>query len=431
MNAILVTDANLPWTTIDLVYVVPPANSGKAWVLYNPDLIGRKIMGHTAPSHGEYANALPSDKDIPQSSVGHECGWSECPCCKSLNPKGFTSCPNCRVKFSFEPIAEVSKVARRTGEKSENAGSASSGSHTKAVSMVPAEVAAKEAIRIAKLQQCEDDNREQRFLKPGDHLWEVVHANMKWRLRCDGMSDKEQQEFIADGKSRFCAGEEFDKYHHDPGQGGKGLRAVEVPGPRPRLQYGGAKEYLIAQAFVMSDAGREEDLIKWVLHQKIYIVGVLVDMIEAMCPWSTENRENVLWFKKNIGEDQEFLKRWRAALERLLDQQKISLEQLMSAGMLNERRRHEQKAKIAKIMRKPAAETTAEDMKLVEERIASRENPSSSSSRPNLGKGTKVEDDANKGTQRATPAVVRKISKALPAQPPNIPPAPRKANPTC
>ena len=179
MNAILVTDAHLPWTTIDLVYVVPPVNSGKAWVLYNPDLIGRRIMGYTAPSHGEYANAIPSDQDIPQSSVGLGCGWSECPCCKSPNPKGFTSCPNCRVKFSFEPIAEVSKVARRTGEKSENAGSTPASSHAKAVAMVPTEVAAKEAVRIAKLQTRVDNNLEQRFLRPGDHLWEVVNANMK------------------------------------------------------------------------------------------------------------------------------------------------------------------------------------------------------------------------------------------------------------
>ena len=110
---------------------------------------------------------------------------------------------------------------------------------------------------------------------------------------------------------------------------------------------------------------------------------------------------------------------------------RISLEQLMSAEMLNERNRHEQKAKIAKIMPKSAAEITAEDMKLIEERIASRENPSSSSSRPNLEKGTKVEDDANKGTPKAALAVVRKISKAPPAQPPNrdIPPAPRRPTP--
>ena len=153
---------------------------------------------------------------------------------------------------------------------------------------------------------------------------------------------------------------------------------------------------------MMSDVSREEDTIKLVLRQNIYIVGVLVAMIEAKYPWSTESRENILWFK-NIGKEREFLNMWCGALEKLLGQQKISLEQLMSAEMLNERSRHEQKAKIAKIMRKSAAEITAEDMKLIEERIASRENPSSSSSRPDLGKGTKVEDDANKGYAESRP----------------------------
>ena len=346
MNAILVTDSHLPWTTIDLVYAVPPINSGKSWVLYNPDLIGRKIMGYTAPSHGKYADARPSDQDIPQSSVGHDCGWSECPCCKSLNPKGFTSCLNCRVKFSFEPIAEVSKVARRTGGKSEKAGSTPASPNTKAVAMVPTEVAAKEAIRIAKLEAREDNNLEQRYLRPGDHLWEVVNANMKWRIRFDGMTDDEQK-FIAEGKSRFCAGEKFGKHHLDPGKGGKGLHAGEAPArPRPRLRYGGAQEYLDAQAIFMSDVGREEDMTTWVLHQKIYIAGVMVDMIEAKYPWSTESRENLIWFKQRTGWERKFLNIWHEELGNLLEQQKISLEQLMSAEMLNERNRHEHRVKI-------------------------------------------------------------------------------------
>ena len=34
MNTILVTDCVVPWTTIELVYVVPPINSGRSWVLY-------------------------------------------------------------------------------------------------------------------------------------------------------------------------------------------------------------------------------------------------------------------------------------------------------------------------------------------------------------------------------------------------------------
>ena len=113
----------------------------------------------------------------------------------------------------------------------------------------------------------------------------------------------------------------------------------------------------------------------------------------------------------------------------LLEQQDISLEQLMSAEMLNERNKHEQKAKLAKIMRKPAAEITAEELKLIEGRMASRSGPSSSSSRPNLGKGANVEDDASKGTPKAAPAVVRKTPKAPPEQTPNIPLAPRKPTP--
>ena len=71
----------------------------------------------------------------------------------------------------------------------------------------------------------------------------------------------------------------------------------------------------------------------------------------------------------------------------LLEQQDISLEQLMSAEMLNERNKQEQKAELAKIMRKPTAEITAEELKLIEGRMAARSNPSSSSSLPNLGKG--------------------------------------------
>ena len=221
----------------------------------------------------------------------------------------------------------------------------------------------------------------------------------------------------------------FGKYHLGPGKGGKGLRTGEAPGPRPRLQYGGAQENLDAQAIVISDCNREKDLTGWVLHQKIYIVGVLVDMTEAECPWSTENRDNILWFKKNIGKDREFMNRWRETLEGLLGQQDISLEQLMSAEMLNERGKHEQKAELAKIMRKPTAEITAEELKLIEGRMAARSNRSSSSSHPNLGKGANVEDETNKGTPKAAPAVVRKTPKAPPEQPPNILPAPRRPAP--
>ena len=123
MHSILVTDCVVPRTTIELVYVVPPFSSGTSWVLCNPDLIDRKIMGHTSPNHGKHADAPLPDQDSPENEGKMDSGWEKCPCCESVNPKGFTACFNCRVMFTFEPLAEVSKVARRIVGKGENAGS--------------------------------------------------------------------------------------------------------------------------------------------------------------------------------------------------------------------------------------------------------------------------------------------------------------------
>ena len=115
--------------------------------------------------------------------------------------------------------------------------------------------------------------------------------------------------------------------------------------------------------------------------------------------------------------------------ERLLGEQQISLEQLVSAEMLNERKRHEEKAKAVEIMRKPKEAITAEDLKHIEKRIVRRENPSSSSTGPSFGKGNPVENDANKDLSNAAPAVVKKVPKAPNEPPPNIPPAPRRPTP--
>ena len=209
MSAVLVTDANLPWTTIDLIYVIPPINSGQAWVLYDPDYIDKTITGNTAPSSSEHAKTRQSKRDATLMQGQYGCGLNACTCCESLNPEGFTSCLNCRVKFSFDEIAEVSKVARGSGKKSGNAGSAPSGSNALPVEMVSLEAAATEAIRIAKFQQREDKGLQQVFHRPGDILWELVNGNMKWRLRYDCRPDAEKRDFIAEGKSRFCAGAHF------------------------------------------------------------------------------------------------------------------------------------------------------------------------------------------------------------------------------
>ena len=95
--------------------------------------------------------------------------------------------------------------------------------------MVSLDAAATEAIRIAKLQQRENKGLTQEFRRPGDILWELVNGNMKWRLRYDNRPDAEKQELISTGRSRFCAGAHFG--------------VVEAPGPRRRLEYGGAKDF--------------------------------------------------------------------------------------------------------------------------------------------------------------------------------------------
>ena len=168
----------------------------------------------------------------------------------------------------------------------------------------------------------------------------------------------------------------------------------------------------------MSDVGREFDKKQWILHQKIYIVGVLVDEIEREYPWSIESRESLIWFKKKTGKTPEFLEMWLELLADLLRQQRITLQELMVAEMENERSRHERGVKVAEIMRKPDTAMTAEDTEVITARGIAKEAPSGSSSRPDFKKGSRVEDDVRKGMPGAAPAVVRKISKAPPEQPP-------------
>ena len=75
-----------------------------------------------------------------------DCGWRKCPCCESANPKGFTACLNCRVMFTFEPIAKVSKVARRIVGKGENAGFPPVSSVSDVMANVSIERAVKESV---------------------------------------------------------------------------------------------------------------------------------------------------------------------------------------------------------------------------------------------------------------------------------------------
>ena len=90
-NAILVTSCNIPWTTVELIYVIPPAYSGHPWVLYSFDLNDRKILGHTSPTTGNNVDSPFADQEVPAHSSTGECGWRKCPICEAANPKGFTT----------------------------------------------------------------------------------------------------------------------------------------------------------------------------------------------------------------------------------------------------------------------------------------------------------------------------------------------------
>ena len=116
--------------------------------------------------------------------------------------------------------------------------------------------AIEESIRIAKTQVRSDRGLEQRFVRPGGHLWEVVNGNTKWRIRFDALSFDGQQTFIADCNSRFCAGDKFERqsfdFHHRP---------------PISLEYGGAEEFLVSQAKHLSSHRRgRDDEIAWILH---------------------------------------------------------------------------------------------------------------------------------------------------------------------
>lgn len=163
--------------------------------------------------------------------------------------------------FTFDAITEVSKVTQRIVVKGENAGSRPASSDSKAVANMPVVTTLKRVLEIAKTQVRNEKKKrlEQRYFRAGGHLWESVNANMTWRVKFDNMSYDGQQTFIAEGKSRFCAGKHFGQYHLDPGKGGKGLRSGEIPGPRVRLQYGGGMEFLHGNEVYMSVVGREMD----------------------------------------------------------------------------------------------------------------------------------------------------------------------------
>ena len=128
-----------------------------------------------------------------------------------LSILGFTSCFSCRVWFTFEPIAKLSKVALKFDGRGNNAGAPRSMKSDSPIKGMTKEQAIEESIRITKVQVRVDKGLAQRFQRPVDHLWEVVNGILKWRTKFDAMTFEEQQSIIADGKSRFCVGAKFEK----------------------------------------------------------------------------------------------------------------------------------------------------------------------------------------------------------------------------
>ena len=380
MSAVLVTDSNIPWTVIDLIYVVPSYNHGSAWVLYDPDLVDREIKGHTLPSDGSAAwgaKALGSYTDDVDGQVASMCGTQECPNCKAFNPNGFTSCLRCHVKFTFDDIKEESKEAKggnkrlelvasaskKLATKSGNAGPASSSVDLPSgIAPVPGveKVLICESLKAARRMIREDQGKNQSFSKPSVLLWELVNGNMKWRLRWDQRrSVEEKQQLVNEGCSRFCAGTHFGAL-------------TDRNRARP-LGYGGPTSFLHAQAAALKERDAEGNYTtECIKIKKIFVVAVMVDFIEDWFPRSIESADSILDVKKNSGHDSEFMKSWSEALADVLEEQEIDLDVLMTAEMVKERRKSDKLSKFAEILRKPNEAMTADDVGFMNQRIVER-----------------------------------------------------------
>ena len=124
------------------------------------------------------------------------------------------------------------------------------------------------------------------------------------------MSFNDQQQAIAEGKSRRCIGKKF----------------VEQTWGYTPLAYHGAEDFLVAQRLILEGADKAQRI----LHKKIYVAGVLADEMghafqdEGGRLWFM--RDNVLlWFKRNTGTNWQCVELWKNTLDRLLEEQQISL----------------------------------------------------------------------------------------------------------
>ena len=247
-NAILVSDHVIPWSAIDLVYVVPPLSSNEPWVLYDPKLVNCRIQGYTTPSTDNTSwSSKQQDREVPFAQEG-SCEWRQCPNCQAVNPKGFTSCRCCHAMFTFNQVDKLSRVALRSGGKLQfpvdpdlpNDGVTNEQAFKRSVGL---------AVVAAKLQDRADKNLPQRFVRPLDHIWDVVHGLLKFRIKWDKMTFNDQQQAIAEGRSLFCFGKKF----------------VEQTWGYTPLAYHAAEDFLVAKRLILEG----EDKAQRILHKKI------------------------------------------------------------------------------------------------------------------------------------------------------------------
>ena len=170
---------------------------------------------------------------------------------------------------------------------------------------------------------------------------------------------------------------------------------------------------------------------------KIYIAGVLADEMETAYNWIVEDKEAFLYFKhvKQVtGKTRECQDLWGNALRILLREQHITLDKLVTAEIVNERRKFDKKMNLANIMQTPKTALTEEDTKAIVERATLGKATSVPASLSGSSKWGKAAGTVPAATPKAAPAVIRTIVKAPPERPPrqtrltppNEPPAKRQ-----
>ena len=306
-------------------------------------------------------------------------------------------------------LGASSSSAARSG----NAGSASSSSNAP-LGVAPHSalaIAANEALRIAKRVIREDQGKSQSFSKPSFILWELVNGSMKWRLRWDQQrSDEDKQALVRAGGSRFCAGTHFGE-------------VAEQDRERP-LGYGGPNQFVNAQAEKLAERDHDGNYTtECIKIKKIFVVAVMVDMIEDWFPESVQSLAHINDFKKRSSYEGDFMKAWYEALDDVLAEQAITLEDLVSAEMARERLKSDKLAKWAEILRKPEESITADELGFMKQSIAERQSNlqtggSSSGTKP--ARGSQVGNDG---------AVDKKSLKASEGVPSGRPPMPRRPTP--